>query len=109
FSHAFGGLAAALVGTVHYFLERQTLTHFAMSALICEVILGYLTFTGSLMAMCKLQEVLIPTRPVTYPNQRLINGGLFGAAVVIGIILAFKPAWWGLFVPLIPLSLIFGV
>src|SRR5205085_6550609 len=52
---------------------------------------------------------LIPTRPVTYPNQRLINGGLFGAAVVIGIILAFKPAWWGLFVPLIPLSLIFGV
>ena len=45
-----------------------------MVALIAEVILGYLTFTGSLMAAGKLQEVKwIPQRPVTYPGQNVIN------------------------------------
>ena len=36
------------------------------------MILGYLTFTGSLMAAGKLQEV-IPTRPITYRGQNLVN------------------------------------
>src|SRR5213592_1780038 len=72
-SHAFGGLAAGLVGTAEFFLwlgEPATaaiqLTPFRMSALVAEVILGFLTFTGSLMAAGKLQEVRwIPQRPVT--------------------------------------------
>ena len=51
-----------------------------MVALIAEIILGYLTFTGSLMAAGKLQEVKwIPQRPVTYPLQNVINLALFGA------------------------------
>ena len=36
--------------------------------LVLETLLGFLTFTGSLMAMGKLQEVL-PQRPITYRNQ----------------------------------------
>ena len=60
-SHAFGGLAAGLVGTAEYYLQLseapESLTTFRMIALIAEVILGYLTFTGSLMAAGKLQEV----------------------------------------------------
>ena len=39
-----------------------------MVALMVETLLGFLTFTGSLMAMGKLQEVL-PQRPITYRNQ----------------------------------------
>src|SRR5439155_1190669 len=70
-SHAFGGLAAGLVGTAEYFLglteHPAELTAFRMSAIVAEVILGFLTFTGSLMAAGKLQEVKwIPQRPVTY-------------------------------------------
>src|SRR5437588_11428904 len=73
-SHAFGGLAAGLVGTAEYFLGLgegpAQLTAFRMSAIIAEIILGFLTFTGSLMATGKLQEVKwIPQRPVTYPLQ----------------------------------------
>jgi len=53
-SHAFGGLAAGLVGTAEYFLwlgqHSAELTPFRTSALVAEVILGFLTFTGSLMA-----------------------------------------------------------
>src|SRR6266699_606089 len=74
-SHAFGGLAAGLVGMAEFFLWKSgsstvAMTPFRMSALAAEVILGFLTFTGSLMAAGKLQEVRwIPQRPVTYPGQ----------------------------------------
>src|ERR1700704_4635341 len=81
-SHAFGGLAAGLVGTAEYYLQvgegGAGLTTFRMIALIAEVLLGYLTFTGSIMAPGKLQEVKwIPQRPVTYPMQNVINLSLF--------------------------------
>src|SRR5947209_6808502 len=60
-SHAFGGLAAGLVGTAEYFLglteHPAQLTAFRTGAIVAEVILGFLTFTGSLMAAGKLQEV----------------------------------------------------
>src|SRR5947208_11629694 len=51
-SHAFGGLAAGLVGTAKYYLWTtegpENLTTFRMVAIIVEVLLGFLTFTGSL-------------------------------------------------------------
>ena len=90
-SHAFGGLAAGLVGTAEYFLWRggsatAEMTHFRMSALAAEVILGFLTFTGSLMAAGKLQEVRwIPQRPVTYPGQNFVNIGVLAIAVGLKI------------------------
>src|SRR6185436_8158951 len=59
-SHAFGGMAAGLVGTAKYiiWLEHGELTTFRVSAIALEVILGFLTFTGSLMAAGKLQEII---------------------------------------------------
>ncbi|MBL8880678.1 MAG: NAD(P)(+) transhydrogenase (Re/Si-specific) subunit beta, partial [Phycisphaerales bacterium] len=116
-SHAFGGLAAGLVGTAKYYLwygqDPEMLTKFRMFAIIAEIILGYLTFTGSLMAAGKLQEVKwIPQRPVTYPFQNLSNLGLFAVAIVLGTLLVFYPtaAWAGFVFPLIILlALSFGV
>src|SRR5947209_396779 len=72
-SHAFGALAAALVGTAHYYLFdlQHAPPHPAVMAFLClEVLLGALTFTGSLMAFGKLQEIL-PTRPLVYKNQNI--------------------------------------
>ena len=109
-SHAFGGLAAGLVGTAEYMigLGDGTLTTFRTSALVVEVILGYLTFTGSLMAAGKLQEV-IPTRPITYRGQNLVNFVLLGIAVVAGIVVVLSPDRWQLFPVIVLLSLVFGV
>jgi NAD(P) transhydrogenase subunit beta len=73
-----------------------------------EVILGYLTFTGSLMAAGKLQEV-IPTRPITYPGQNYINLGLLAVALVAGIGLMLDPTRSFLFPVIVGLSLLFGV
>src|SRR4030095_2761909 len=82
-SNAWGALAAALVGTAEFYQGQQeagVLTPGLMVPLIVETLLGFLTFTGSLMAMGKLQEIL-PSRPITYRNQNLINGALFAVAV----------------------------
>jgi NAD(P) transhydrogenase subunit beta len=111
-SHAFGGLAAALVGTAEYFLgvsgTGHELTPFRTGALAAEVILGGLTFTGSLMAAGKLQEV-IPTRPITYKGQNVINLGLLAIAVVSAVYLVMRPDQWWLFAVILLLSLAFGV
>jgi len=119
-SHAFGGLAAGLVGTAEFFLSlgepakaAVQLTPFRMSALVAEVILGFLTFTGSLMAAGKLQEVRwIPQRPVTYPGRNVANIGVLLIAVALGVMLVLNPGapWAGqAFIAIAALALIFGV
>src|SRR5215475_13000066 len=105
-SHACGALAAALVGTAEYY-QRQP-GGFVMVALVIEMLLGFLTFTGSLMAMGKLQEIL-PSRPITYRNQNFINFLLFFIALGIGIRLIFVPSDTFLFPFFAGLSLLFGV
>ena len=109
-SHAFGGLAAGLVGTAKYFLwaEHGELTTFRMGAIALEVILGYLTCTGSLIAAGKLQEV-IPTRPVTYRGQNVINFTLLAFAAAVAVFLIIDPTRTLLFPVLIVLALAFGV
>jgi NAD(P) transhydrogenase subunit beta len=109
-SHAFGGLAAGLVGTAKYllWLEDGQLTSFRMGAIAVEVILGFLTFTGSLMAAGKLQEI-IPTRPITYRGQNVTSLGLLGVAIVSAVVLVIRPETWQLFPVIIVLSLVFGV
>lgn len=116
-SHAFGGLAAGLVGTAKYYLwageSPEQLTAFRMTAIVAEIILGFLTFTGSLMAAGKLQEIKwIPQRPVTYPLQNVSNIGLLALAVVLGVLLVLQPTGpyaYLIFPAIIVLALAFGV
>src|SRR3981081_3812439 len=105
-SHAFGALASALIGTAEYY--RVTPHGFTMGALVLEMLLGFLTFTASLMAFGKLQE-LLPTRPITYKGQNFVNLGLFGLAVATGIALIISPEQSWLFPIFVMLSLVFGV
>ena len=114
-SHAFGGLAAGLVGVAEYYLwsPRHALgqarhTAFGVGALVTEVILGFLTFTGSLMAAGKLQE-WIPTRPITYKGQNAINLSLLGVAILAGVWLVRLPTHWLLLPLIVLISLAFGV
>ena len=118
FSHAFGGLAAGLVGTAEYFFwlnhEPWNLTTFRMVAIIAEIILGYLTFTGSLVAAAKLQEIKwIPQRPWVYKGQQAVNLGALLVAVLLGVLLIVKQGNLGgwspvVFGAIIVLALNFG-
>jgi NAD(P) transhydrogenase subunit beta len=107
-SHAFGALCVTLVGTAEFYLRTPNVPKFMMSVLSMEVILGSLTFTGSLMAAGKLQEVLTQ-RPITYKGQNLVNLGLLGVAVAVAVYLVLHPEARQLFPLLVAIPLLFGV
>ena len=118
-SHAFGGLAVGLLGTAKFYdwlyapanAKPLQMTAFIMGALVAEVLLGFLTFTGSLMAAGKLQEIKwIPQRPVTYPFQNVINFSLLAIALLCGLALIVWQADVAyLFPVIVVLALAFGV
>ena len=107
-SHAFGALCVTLVGTAEFYLRSPDVPKFMMSVLSMEVILGGLTFTGSLMAAGKLQEVL-PQRPITYKGQNLVNLLLFTMAVGSAVYLVLHPGAKQLFPLVVGISLVIGV
>jgi H+-translocating NAD(P) transhydrogenase subunit beta len=107
-SHAFGALCVTLVGTSEFYLRAPNIPAFMMAVLAMEVILGSLTFTGSLMAAGKLQEVL-PQRPIVYKGQNFVNLALLASAVAIAVILVLHPEQVKLFPALIFIPLVFGV
>src|SRR5207245_6466223 len=107
-SHAFGALCVTLVGTAEFYLRTPNVQPFMMSVLCCEVILGGLTVTGSLMAAGKLQEVL-PQRPITYKGQNLVNLVLFVVAVGIAAFLVHNPGATHWYPVMVGIALVFGV
>src|SRR5436305_2047277 len=107
-SHAFGALCVTLVGTAEFYLRSPSVAPFMMAVLAMEVILGSLTFNGSLMAAGKLQEIL-PQRPLTYKGQNFVNLGLLAVAVAIAIYLVQHPEGRQLFPFMIGIPMLFGV
>jgi NAD(P) transhydrogenase subunit beta len=107
-SHAFGAFCVTLVGTAEFYLRAPNVPPFMMSVLSMEVILGALTFTGSLMAAGKLQEIL-PQRPITYKGQNLVNLSLLAVAIAIAAYLVHDPSHVHLFPLMLVIPLIFGV
>jgi H+-translocating NAD(P) transhydrogenase subunit beta len=107
-SHAFGALCVTLVGTSEFYLRTPDIPPFVMAVLGLEVILGSLTFTGSLMATGKLQEIL-PQRPITYKGQNVVNLGVLAIAVGLAVFLVIHPDRTHLFPFIVGIPLLFGV
>ena len=107
-SHACGALCVTLVGTAEYYLHSPNVPPFMMAVLSAEVILGSLTFTGSLMAAGKLQEVL-PQRPITYKGQNLVNLGLLALSILVAVVLVLHPGAKWLFPVIVLVPLAFGI
>ena len=80
-----GGGAAALVAVAELLKFG---THPAFSEAlpsVFSIVVGSVSFAGSLVAFAKLQELMTGT-PITYPGQQLVNGLL--AAAIIGFVIA---------------------
>ncbi len=107
-SHAFGALCVTLVGTAEYYYEAAEVGPFKMAVLATEVILGSLTFSGSLMAAGKLQEWL-PQRPITYRGQNYVNLGLLALSVAVAVFMVFHPEAEGAFYVLLVVPFLFGI
>ena len=107
-SHAFGGMAIALVGVVEYYRHAGDLTAVQMASVGFEVFFGAVTFTGSLMAFGKLQE-LLPGRPMTFPKQNIITVGTIVIAIGLIFALIASPTSTSIFNLLLVLSFVLGV
>jgi NAD(P) transhydrogenase subunit beta len=85
-----GGGAAALISLAEFHLHAPdpgTLKVDISSSIVLSAIIGSISFSGSMIAFAKLQE-LIRGRPVTYPLQQVVNGLLFAALLAGGIAVA---------------------
>ncbi len=107
-SHAFGALAATLVGVVEYYERVGELGRPTMAALGFEVMFGSLTITGSFMAFGKLQG-FVKSAPVTYPFQNHSNIALFVVAFLLFVLLIFAPTSQWAFYLMLLVGLVVGV
>ncbi|HXX15860.1 MAG TPA: NAD(P)(+) transhydrogenase (Re/Si-specific) subunit beta, partial [Candidatus Eremiobacteraceae bacterium] len=107
-SHAFGAMSAALIGIAEYFVGTPHISKFEMAEIGLEVVIGSLTFTGSVIAAGKLQEIL-PQRPITYRGQNVVSLSTLSAAVALIVILVFHPEYTHLFEAMVVVALVFGI
>jgi NAD(P) transhydrogenase subunit beta len=113
--HGFGGLASLLVGwsEYHRYYTTTGVATFTLVAIALAVVIGGITFSGSMVAYGKLSEK-IPGRPLTLPGQKYLNMVMLIAIVVLSWFYCSLPVSatsnnYALLMGLICLSLIIGV
>jgi NAD(P) transhydrogenase subunit beta len=104
-----GGGAAALISAAEFHrlapdpgaIEGDTL-----GALLFSALIGSISFSGSIVAFAKLQE-LLPGRPLTFPAQQAVNAAQFAAAILFAVLAgATENGIW--MVLLLVAALVFG-
>ncbi len=107
-SHAFGGLAVATVGVAEFLHEGAAMSRIAAGAVSFEVLMGAITFTGSLVAFGKLQG-FITGKPLTFPGNNALNFILIGVAFVALGLLVRTPGDITIFLVICGLALVLGL
>src|SRR6185312_2300487 len=107
-SHAFGALAAALVGAAEYANYGGHMGRLKVGALGFEIMLGCLTFTGSLIAFGKLYGAIKGT-PITFKGQNIFNMALLLVMIGCFIYLVYDSYAAMAFYTMMTLAFCFGV
>jgi NAD(P) transhydrogenase subunit beta len=107
-SHAFGALAAALVGVGEFLVYAEEMGPVRRGALGFEVMLGALTTTGSLVAAGKLQGVIIG-KPMQFRGQRIVNLSVFLGMLGSCVYFWFHPEAHDVFYAMLSIAFVFGV
>jgi NAD(P) transhydrogenase subunit beta len=107
-SHAFGALAAALVGIGEFMVNINELGPVKRGALGFEIMLGALTTTGSLIAAGKLQGV-IQGKPIQFRGQNILNLATCAGMVGCFVYFCFNPAASAVFYSMLGIAFLFGV
>jgi NAD(P) transhydrogenase subunit beta len=106
--NGFGGLASLLVGWVEYHLHPDSSAG-TMVAIYLAVLIGGVTFTGSVVAYLKLAEK-ISGKPFLFAGQRVVNAAIVLAIVAIGAVVVARPeVSYEIFLVAIVLSCVLGV
>jgi len=109
--NGFGGGASALVASAEllsYVRAAEEPVGIVPLAIVLGVLIGGITFTGSLVAFAKLQE-LVSGAAVVYPGQQFVNGLLGAATLGLGAMVVMDPLVLGPYFGVVALSLLLGV
>ncbi len=101
-----GGGAAAVISVIE-FLSVESESIPILTATIFTVVVGSVSFTGSLLTYAKLQE-LMTSRPVVIPLGRFITIGVAVATIATAVLLIVNPSNTLLWL-LLNLSLVLGI
>ena len=111
-----GGAASALVALSEFQLKQgafgldliNQIGAFSMTTLILSVIIGALTFTGSIVAYMKLQGI-VSGQPITYPGQQIVNAIILLATAALAGVVFNDPSSTAAFYLIIALAMVLGV
>ncbi|RMH71224.1 MAG: NAD(P)(+) transhydrogenase (Re/Si-specific) subunit beta [Gemmatimonadetes bacterium] len=113
-----GGLASLLLAWAEFqrslynteVFQAAPLGGFEASVIAIAVLIGGVTFSGSVIAWGKLSETM-PSQAIVFPGQNIVNAILLIAAVVGGVMFAMNPVAgaYGIFIAIVIISLILGI
>ncbi|NOX90645.1 MAG: NAD(P)(+) transhydrogenase (Re/Si-specific) subunit beta [Calditrichaeota bacterium] len=106
--NGFGGAASALVAYSEYIRAGATMSIDISITLVLSLLIGVVTFVGSVVAYAKLQG-LITGAPVTFPGQKFANGVLVVAALILGGLFVYDPSVETFLLVIIGLATILGI
>ncbi len=116
--NGFGGGASALVAFAEYIRMSGDASISAwvggavgydvLVTLVLSLLIGSITFTGSMIAFAKLQGIM-GGAPILYTMQKQINALMLVAALVLGVLFVLDPSRWLFLVIIIALALILGI
>ena len=105
--NGFGGLASLFVGWSALMATASPEVFFLVTVFL-SILIGGLTFTGSLLAYGKLSE-RISGRPFVYAGQRIVNSGILLAVLACAVLFIQNPADQNWLYLAVGLSLLLGV
>ncbi|MCU0835313.1 MAG: NAD(P)(+) transhydrogenase (Re/Si-specific) subunit beta [Chromatiaceae bacterium] len=95
--HSFVGMAAVLVA-IGTFLNRRaagTLDAVLMGEISAGIVIGAITFTGSVIAFAKLQGIMSGA-PIKFPGQHALNAAIAVATLLLAVHFAMTGSLWSL-------------
>jgi len=103
-----GGAASTLVVLAEYQRTTGRMPPEVLCTLVLSLLIGTVTFTGSAVAYAKLQG-LMRGSPVVFRFQQKVNALLLIASLLLGVLIAWYPAFWEVPVAIVLLSGVLGV
>ena len=106
--NGFGGIASAFVAYSEYIRSGSVLNMDTSITLVLSLLIGMVTFTGSMIAFAKLQG-LMSGAPIVFAGQKWFNGLLLLAVVVLGTMFAMDTSLEVMLITIVVISAILGV
>ena len=106
--NGFGGGASVLVALSEYYKIAPGIPPTTGTTIIISILIGSVTFTGSLIAFGKLQGI-VTGKVVKYPMQHPLNALLLLAVIAIGVYIVINPGSSDILLGVVGIALVLGV